>query len=76
MSRRLQQRNGFLPWFLYPPGPPNHTLSADTMKWQYHQVMNIETGLNMVSSFFQPFSRHQRSLTQDPETELLNATES
>lgn len=35
----------FPPWFLCSPGPPNHTLSADTMKWQYHQVMNIRNGL-------------------------------
>lgn len=44
----------FPPCFLGLSGPQNHTPSPDTRQWQYHHVTNIETGLNVVSSFPSP----------------------
>ena len=50
---------GLPPCFLYLSGPQYKKLGPDIVKWQYHQVINIKTGLKMSSSFSQPFSRQQ-----------------
>lgn len=49
--RKIATDTWFPALFLWLSGPQDHTLSPDTMKGQYHQVMNLETGLKLASSF-------------------------